>query len=148
MRFFSFLQRPYEIYTDGSQKKNRGSWAYVIARKGKILREASGLVRKASSNHMEFQAAIEALQSLPQNSRVTVYSDSRILIDAATLWIPEWKARGWLGKKDRPIPRVEQMQALDALCSHHRISWRWIRAHAGIPYNERCDQLCREARSL
>jgi ribonuclease HI len=95
---------------------------------------------------MEFQAAIEALRSLPKGSRITLYSDSRILVDTVTLWRPEWKAHGWLKKNGRPIPLVEQIKALDALTDSHFIVWNWVKAHAGNIYNERCDELCLLAR--
>ena len=67
-----------EIYTDGSCKNGVGSWAYVVTRRGKSIVEKSGRVRRAGSNAMEFQAVLEALNSLTENSRITLFSDSRI----------------------------------------------------------------------
>jgi ribonuclease HI len=138
---------PYEVYTDGSFKEGRGSWAYVIVRKGKILRESSGRARKTASNPMEFQAAIEALKSLPAGARITLYSDSRILIDTSTLWMGEWKSAGWLKKNGRPIPYVDQIKELEILNGSRRIAWKWVKAHSGDSYNERCDELCILART-
>lgn len=129
-----------EIYTDGSFKNGRGAWAYVIVRRGKVIREASGFVKQVGSNRMEFQAAIEALRGLTVKSKVIVYSDSRILIDAVTL--PK-VAR----KKDRPHPYAEQVQALLDLQQGHAISWKWVKAHSGVVHNERCDELCIQARA-
>jgi ribonuclease HI len=145
--FRALYTTPYEVYTDGSFKNGYGSWAYVIVRKGKVLRESSGRARKTSSNPMEFQAAIEALKSLPEGAHITLYSDSRILIDTITLWSSEWKAQGWLKKNGGPIPFVEQIRVLDALTETHSISWKWVKAHAGNEYNERCDELCIRART-
>lgn len=145
--FSFFFKKPYEIYTDGSLKNGRGAWAYVIVQKGVVILENSGCTKKTTSNRMEFQAAIEALKVLPQNSLATLYSDSRVLITTTNLWMPEWKSHGWLKKDGRPIPSSDQVQALDALNEQHRISWKWIKAHSGIPFNERCDKLCNLARS-
>lgn len=139
--FFSqrFPQGPYEVYTDGSFKEGLGSWAYVIVQKNKILSENAGRVRKTASTPMEFQAAIEALRSLPEDSHLTLFSDSRILIDTMTLW----------RKKNRtPLPFVEQTNTLVALSERRTVSWKWIKAHAGNKYNERCDELCIRARTL
>lgn len=97
---------------------------------------------------MEFQAAIEALRTLPLNSKVTLYSDSRILVNTVTLWMADWKAQNWVKKNGRPIPSVDQIQILNELNDQHRITWRWIKAHSGIPFNERCDELCVRARDL
>lgn len=107
-----------------------------------IINENSGRERKTQSNRMEFQAVIEALRSLPKNSSLTLHSDSRILIDTMTLWSAGWKANGWIKSNGRPIPNVDQIILLNTLSQDHNITWKWIKAHSGIKYNERCDELC------
>ncbi|MFN8790773.1 MAG: RNase H family protein [Bdellovibrionales bacterium] len=123
-----------EIYTDGSSKDGFGSWAYVISKRGKLLLEKSGRVRGANSNTMEFQAALEALRSLSQDSKITLYSDSKILVDAM-IW------------GDGPRAHQDQLDLLLDLAKRHRIQWKWIKAHSGHLLNERCDELCRLARA-
>jgi len=144
--FFRLFQKPLEIYTDGSLKNGRGAWAYVISRNGKVLSEASGRSKNTTSNRMEFQAAVEALKTLPPKTKVILYSDSKVLITTINLWMAEWKNFGWEKKDGRPIPHSDLVKALDELCSEHEISWKWIKAHSGIPLNERCDELCIRAR--
>jgi ribonuclease HI len=133
---FRFIQTSpnLDIYTDGSSKNGFGSWAFIISRNGQPIVERSGRVRRASSNVMEFQAAIEALGSLPANSKVTLFSDSRILVDAM---------------KSGAGPRAyqDQMDTLMRLNEKHTIKWQWIKAHNGIALNELCDALCTLARS-
>lgn len=148
--FFTKPKQPpkYEVYTDGSYKHGRGSWAYVILKDGSVLKEASGAARKTTCTRMEFQGAIEALQALPQNAEAVFYTDSRILVDTMTLWLQEWKNYGWVKKNDRPIPGVDQMQILDQLIQDRKIQWKWIKAHSGIVHNERCDELCIAARTI
>lgn len=141
-----FFPEHFEVYTDGSFKNGRGAWAFVIVKNGVVLREGSGAVKNTTCNRMEFQAAVEALRTLPPRSGVTLYSDSRILITTLTQKMPEWKAQGWLKKNGRPIPSLDQVRALDVLNQDHRIAWRWIKAHSGILFNERCDELCAQAR--
>lgn len=133
---FIFFQRFFrlDIYTDGSSKDGVGSWAYVISRRGRCLVENSGRVLRASSNAMEFQAAIEALRSIPPGSNVTLFTDSKILVDAM---ISGTAHASFQSQIDRLVP----------LTQIHRINWRWIKAHNGNKFNERCDELCALIRS-
>jgi len=140
-------QEEFEIYTDGSLKNGRGAWAYVLVQNGAVLREASGKSKKTTCNRMEFQAAIEALKILPLGSKAKLFTDSRNLVDTVTIWMKEWKTYQWVKKNQRPIPSVDLIRELDVLNQLHEISWHWIRAHAGIEFNERCDQLCIAART-
>lgn len=136
----------FEVYTDGSFKEGRGAWAYVIVKEGLVVQEAASFAKKTSSNRMEFQAAIEALQTLPANSQVKIFTDSRIMIENITVHVPVWKSLGWKKKNQQEIPNVDLFQSLDLLNSQHQISWHWVKAHSGISYNERCDELCIQAR--
>jgi ribonuclease HI len=129
-----WFSRPTEIYTDGSSKNGVSSWAYVISKRGKIVREKSGTARRAGNNAMEFQAVIEALSSVRENSKIVLYSDSKILIDAMI-------------EEKGPAAFRNQIEILLALKAKHKISWRWIKAHNGNEFNERCDRLCAEARN-
>ncbi len=131
---FNFLKKKFDIYTDGSHKGKWGSWAYVIVHKNKIVYEASGRVRKTNSHRMEFQAAIEALSYLKPGTLACLHSDSKVLIDSA------------LDPESRPQVNADQSEKIDELSSMHYISWKWVKAHSGIPFNERCDQLCMAAR--
>ncbi len=135
MKFkFNFLKKKFDIYTDGSHKDKWGSWAYVIVHKNKIIHEASGRVRKTNSHRMEFQAAIEALSYIKPGAWACVYSDSKILIDSV------------LDPGNRPQVNIDQSHQIDQLISKREISWKWVKAHSGIAFNERCDQLCTAAR--
>lgn len=136
----------FEIYTDGSFKHGKGSWAYVIARKGSIICEGSAGQKKTSSNRMEFQAAIEALKALPENSRARIYTDSRVMIEALEK-SPRWSQNGWVKNQGQPIPEVDLIRELYELQGKHKIEWQWVKSHSGIEFNERCDELCIRARS-
>ncbi|MEK6628678.1 MAG: ribonuclease H [Bdellovibrionota bacterium] len=123
-----------EIYTDGSSKGGVGSWAYVISQNGKCIVENSGRIRRANSNSMEFQAAIEALSFVPENSNVTLFSDSRILVNAM--------------KYGEPLSAHQpQIDTLMGFNDKHTIKWQWVKAHNGNKLNERCDELCTLARN-
>jgi ribonuclease HI len=140
----------FEIYTDGSDKGRWGSWSYLVLRQGQIISESSGRARKTNSNRMEFQAVILALESLPANSefeknQVTLFTDCKILIDNVNKF-SAWQAADWLRKNKLPIANADLFRQLYALMQKHNVTWKWVRAHSGNPFNERCDQLCRLAR--
>lgn len=134
-KFFNLSYTEIQIYTDGSQKGQWGSWAFVVTQRGRIIHEASGREKKADNNRMEFQAAIEALTYLKTGAKARIYSDSRVLIKAVQ------------SKKDRPQIVEDQLTHLDELMASRRINWKWVKAHSGNQFNERCDKLCIEART-
>jgi len=129
----SIFKSELSIYIDGGHKAKWGSWAFVVTRNGKIIFEAAGRESKTNSHRMEFQAAIEALSYLKPGASACIYSDSRTLIAAMQL-------------KKRPMSNADQIQTLDNLTENKKITWKWIKAHSGIPFNERCDELCVTAR--
>ena len=135
------------IYTDGSEKEGRGSWAFLIVKNNQVIKEGSGLVIGANSNQMEYQAAIEALKFIEPGTTAIIYSDFRVLVDTATKRIPEWKAQGWIKKRNKKIHYLDQIKEIDGLILDREITWKWIPAHRGQIHNERCDQLCVLARS-
>lgn len=135
------------IYTDGSVKGVKGSWAFLFVDGESVIKESSGSARKVSSNQMELQAAIEALKALPAGTEATLFSDSRILVDTVTKDMAEWKALGWVKRRNKEIRYLDQIKQLDELNLLHKITWKWIPAHRGQIHNERCDQMCIAARS-
>ncbi len=136
----------YEVYTDGSYKEGRGAWAYVILKNKEIWLEHAEKVKKSSSNRMEFQAAIEALRVVPLEAKVQIYSNSRILVDTATLWMNEWKRAGWVKAKGQQVFSLDLVRTLENLVHSRSVAWSWVKAHSGVEYNERCDELCIRAR--
>lgn len=124
-----------EVYTDGSSKGGVGSWAFVISKNGKVTAESSGRVRRANSNTMEFQAAIEALTAVSEKSKITLHSDSKILVNA-------------MNAGNDPRSHQAQIENLIRLAGKHTIEWKWVKAHNGNKLNERCDELCVLARTV
>ena len=122
------------IYTDGSHKAKWGSWAFVIVLDGAIVHEASGRTRYTNSLRMEFHAAIEALSFLKPKSHGILFSDSRILINAVN------------NPLKRPAINSDQMETILKLSSDKQLNWSWVKAHSGNVFNDRCDELCTQAR--
>jgi len=130
------------IYTDGGCEGNPGpgGWGAVV-RCGQAVRELSGGELATTNNRMEMRAAIESLATLDAGSEVCVFTDSQYLKNGITLWISGWKRKGWVTAAREPVKNVDLWKRLDELAARHRITWKWVKGHAGHADNERCDGL-------
>ncbi|RKQ68306.1 ribonuclease HI [Oceanibaculum indicum] len=135
-----------EIYTDGACSGNPGpgGWGAVL-RYGRHEKELSGAEPATTNNRMEMTAAIMALEALTRPSTVELYTDSTYLRDGILKWLPSWKKRGWLTADKKPVKNVDLWQRLEAALGPHRVTWHWVKGHAGHPENERADKLAVEA---
>jgi len=128
-----------EIFTDGASSGNPGPGGYgVILRSGKHYKELSQGYRKTTNNRMELLAVIKGLEALKNiNQTVTIYSDSKYVIDAIEKrWVYGWLQKGFKDKKNKDLwLRYLEISKL------HLIKFIWVRGHAGHPENERCDEL-------
>ena len=135
-----------ELFTDGACSGNPGpgGWA-VILRSGKHESELSGGEAHTTNNRMELMAVIEGLKKLKRVSAVTVYTDSRYVMDGASKWILGWKSKGWKTADRKPVKNEDLWRRLDEEMSRHTMEWRWVPGHSGHPENERADFLARSA---
>jgi ribonuclease HI len=133
-------------YTDGACSGNPGpgGWGVLmLAREGsKLVKERTlqGGEALTTNNRMELMAAISALEALTKPSEITVVTDSAYVKDGITQWIHAWKRGNWTRKN---LKNVDLWQRLDAAQARHRVTWTWIKGHAGHPENERADELAR-----
>jgi ribonuclease HI len=136
-------------YTDGACSGNPGpgGWgALLIARDGdKVLktRELSGGEADTTNNRMELLAAITALETLERDAAVTIITDSVYVKDGITKWIHGWKARGWKTAAKKPVKNEDLWRRLETATARHRVTWEWVKGHAGLPENEKADELAR-----
>jgi ribonuclease HI len=100
----------------------------------------SGADNKTTNNRMELQAVIEGLGQLSEKSIVSLYSDSKYVVNGINAWMYKWKAKGW-----RKVMNLDLWQELDALCGTHHVNANWVRGHSGHPENEECDRMSMEA---
>lgn len=131
------------IYTDGGSKGNPGPGGYAaILVHGARRRELSGGFRRTTNNRMEILAAIGALEVLKQPCAITLYSDSRYLVDAMSKgWLAGWKKRGWKRAGNERLKNADLWQRLERAAASHHMTWKWVKGHAGHRENERCDEL-------
>jgi ribonuclease HI len=131
-----------EIFTDGACKGNPGpgGWAALL-RLGRHEKELAGAEGDTTNNRMELTAAIRGLQALTEPCRVTLYSDSRYVLDGMTKWVEGWQKRGWVNASKKPVRNADLWHDLIEVAARHEMSWRWVKGHDGHPENERVDQL-------
>ena len=134
------------IYTDGACRGNPGpgGWGAVLI-SGPHRKELKGAEPATTNNRMELTAAIEALAALKRGCQVRLYTDSQYVRQGITEWIHRWKERDWRTADKKPVKNIDLWQTLDAQIERHRIEWHWVKGHAGVPDNERADQLANEA---
>lgn len=127
------------LFTDGSASGNPGpgGWAAIL-RCGSLEKELSGGFRLTTNNRMELLAVIRGLQAIRwENARVEVYSDSSYVVNAVNEgWLVKWEQSGWKSKKN-----VDLWLEFLEVYRRHRVTFHWIKGHAGHPENERCDSL-------
>jgi ribonuclease HI len=135
------------IYTDGACSGNPGKGGYgVVVMNANDRIELSGGYRRTTNNRMELMAAIAGLEALKEPSEVTLYSDSRYLVDANNLgWARSWKARGWRRSTKEKALNVDLWARLLNLNEIHNVTYVWVEGHAGVKENERCDFLSVQA---
>ena len=135
-----------DIFTDGACSGNPGPGGWgAILRSGGHERELSGGEAATTNNRMEMTAAIRALQSLKRPSQVTIHTDSRYLMDGATLWMKKWKTNGWKTADKKPVKNDDLWRALEEAAAPHQVAWRWVRGHSDHVENARADALARSA---
>ena len=133
-----------ELHSDGSGTASGPGGYGVILRYGEIEKELSGFEPASTSQRMELLAAIRGLEALNNPRTVRVFSDSQYLVRGMSEWIHGWSRSGRLETPDA-LANQDLWQQLATLSRQHRVSWEWVRGHAGHPFNERCDKLAKRA---
>jgi ribonuclease HI len=143
------MQNEITIYTDGGCSGNPGpgGWAFVVSDAGHPSYARSGGDADTTNNRMELKAVIEALTHVrsmgADRFSVSLYTDSQYVKNGITLWIHAWKKNGWRTSSKDPVKNQDLWMELDALVRTMRISWNWVKGHAGVEMNEICDSLVR-----
>lgn len=141
-----------ELWTDGSGTVagSPGGWAYVLTavEDGKpIYEEDSGGTLDGTNNQMELTAAIEGLRSIGRPTKVILHTDSEYVMKGFTeKRVDMWKSKGWRTRSGSLVANRHLWEELASLVERHDVVWDWVRGHAGVEHNERCDVLAGVAR--
>ena len=133
----------FKIYTDGACSGNpgKGGWAAIILDSDLNLSRISGSESNTTNNRMELLAAIIALQKIKKKSDITIFTDSKYVKNGITDWIKKWKLNNWKSSNKKPVKNKDLWIKLDNVCLKHKITWKWVKAHAGNKYNNLVDEL-------
>lgn len=135
------------IYTDGACSGNPGpgGWGAVLLYKENI-KEVYGGEKDTTNQRMELKAAIEALKAIKvKNWDIKLYSDSAYLVNAFQKnWITNWQKNGWKNSKKEPVANQDLWQELVRLTQENKVEIIKVKGHAGVKWNERCDELARQ----
>ncbi len=142
-----------QIYTDGAARGNPdgpggyGTVLEYVDTKGQLhTKELSQGYKKTTNNRMELMAVIAGLEALNRPCWVTVYSDSKYVVDAFNQrWIDGWIKKGWKRGKNEPVKNIDLWKRLLKVKEPHAVTFCWVKGHDGHPQNERCDALATSA---
>ena len=135
------------IYTDGACSGNPGpgGWGAILMYQD-AKKEMSGGSKDTTNNIMEVTAVIEALKSLKVPCEVDLYSDSAYVVNCFKQgWIYNWIKNNWVNSSKEPVKNKELWQELYSLTKTHKVKFIKVKGHADNIYNNRCDELARNA---
>ncbi len=127
------------LFTDGAASGNPGPGGFGIVLKCQDKeKEISGGFALTTNNRMELLAVIIGLEAIRwENAEVQVFSDSTYVVNAINLgWLDSWESKGF-----KKVKNVDLWQRFIPLYRKHRVTFNWVKGHAGHPENERCDAL-------
>ena len=132
-----------QIFTDGACSGNPGPGGWgTILRYGTAEKELSGGAADTTNNRMELTAVIAGLSALKEPCAVTLTTDSKYVVDSVTKgWVYGWQKRGWVKSDKKPALNADLWEQLLPLLVRHKVTFIWVKGHAGHLENERCDQL-------
>ena len=133
-----------EIYTDGACLGNPGpgGWAALIIDNNQE-RILSGNNEMTTNNRMELLAVIKALESINHHLEITIYTDSKYVINGITSWIKNWKNNDWKSSNKTPVKNIDLWKILDVSSQKKKIKWEWVKGHSGNTYNDKVDEIAR-----
>ncbi len=143
-----------KAYTDGACSGNPGpgGWGvYLVAENsmGKIIKEDNlyGKNKETTNQIMELTAAIKALETLKRkNVDITIFTDSRYVIDGITNWIFGWLKNNWNTASKKPVANRLLWEELLELTKNQNVEWVWVKGHTGVLGNEKADSLAVKGR--
>jgi ribonuclease HI len=131
------------IYTDGAARGNPGPGGLgVVMIFGSHRKELAEGYRITTNNRMELLAVIRGLEALKRDDlKVKIYTDSKYVSEAVNQgWVFSWETKRFKKKKNTDL-----WQRFLELYRRFDITLIWVKGHANIKENERCDRLAVEA---
>ena len=127
---------------DGSSLGNPGpaGWAWYVDEDT----WDAGCWPKGTNNLGELTAILRLLQATAETGEeLHILADSQYAINVVSKWRLGWKKRGWTKADKKPIKNLELIQEIDRAMEGRRVTFEWVKGHAGHRMNERADDLAR-----
>ncbi len=122
-----------------------GGWGAILMYKD-VKKEISGGKKDTTNNVMELTAVIEALKLVKFPCKIKVYSDSAYVVNGFLQgWIYNWIKKNWKTADGKPVKNKELWEALYNFTKVHKIEFIKVKGHADNEFNNRCDELARNA---
>ena len=135
-----------DIYTDGACRGNPGpgGWGALLIFND-VKKTVYGGEKDTTNNRMEMIPVIEALKLIKSDCEISLYTDSKYVMDGVNKWLSSWKQKGWKTSNKKPVKNQDLWQALEQSTRRHVVEWNWVRGHSGDAGNERADELANMA---
>jgi len=132
------------IYCDGSCIGNPGvgGWGAILMFK-KLEKEINGHCANTTNNRMELIAVISSLLLLKEECDVTIFTDSKYVVEGGNSWMHKWASKGWSRKGG--LKNTDLWKQLHEEVNKHRVKFVWVKGHATCIGNIRADQLATTA---
>ena len=127
---------------DGSSLGNPGpaGWAWYV---DEDTWDAGGWPQ-GTNNLGELTAILRLLEATAESGdELHILADSQYAINVVSKWRLGWKKRGWTKADKKPIKNLELIQEIDRAMEGRRVTFEWVKGHAGHHMNERADDLAR-----
>lgn len=142
-----------KIYSDGSARSNPegpggfGTVIHYVDPRGQLhVREFSAGYKKTTNNRMELMGVITGLEALTRPCEVEVISDSKYVTNAFNEgWVDNWIMNNWRNSQKKTVLNRDLWIRLLKAMEPHKVTYTWVKGHAGHPENERCDLLATTA---
>lgn len=132
---------------DGSSLGNPGpaGWAWVVS---ETCWDAGGWP-SGTNNMGELTAVLRLLESSAAaglaDEPLHILADSQYAINCITKWMPGWKRKGWKKADGKPVKNRDILEALDRALVGRKLTFEWVKGHAGHSMNEAADDFARGA---
>ena len=123
------------IFCDGSslgngQQSSRAAGVALLGYKG-FWRAVGEYLGRATNQQAEIAAAAVGLESLRQPCQVSVFTDSRYVVET-------------MNGRFRRKTNLPWWERLDRAASRHKVRWEWTRGHVGHLLQEAADNAARK----
>ena len=128
------------IFSDGSSLRNPGAGGYCsILRYKDTEKIVKGGQKNATNNQMELKAVIEGIKLLKQECDITIFSDSRYVVDGISSWI-----KNWIKKEFKNVKNEDLWREFLEVSKIHKIKTVWVKGHNNHRENEMCDKIAKD----